>query len=648
MADVFRSLQARLVLVYLLLVLVAMELTGVYLLGSLETYYLNAFRTTLSAQAQLLGGMAVAHLAPPGKVGPDREAIANLVANWPAETGISVAILSPDGEVLGASRRQVAQVGQRLQTDEISHALGGSVGELIARDPVTGERTMVRATPLFSEGRVVGVVYMRGSLERSYEVLGNIRRMVLAGTGIALVVSAVLGTALARTITGPVRELTARAAGMARGQFDPAIPVRSADEVGRLAETFNYLAGRLKETLAEISGERQKLETILAHMADGLIALDREGRIIKVNPAAARLLAAQPGDLIGLSPGEAWPASPLADLLERAVTGGESGSLEVRPQGERGPVLVAEATPLRAEGGAPAGAVLVLHDITELERLDRMRREFVANVSHELKTPLTTVKSYVETLLDGAADDPALRARFLGVVAAETDRMVRLVRDLLQLSQMDQGILPFQIEPCSLPELVEGVLARLSLTASRRRLAIERDWPPDLPLCLGDRDRLEQVVLNIVANAIEFTPEGGTIRLSIHVEHAAPPARSGPFLRLSVRDTGPGIPPEDLPRIFERFYRVDKARSRTLGGTGLGLAIAKGIVEALGGEIRITSELGRGTEVQVFLPIAEEAADDLDDAPALPPAPDAAISGRTAPGAAGAPARRDGPGGGTP
>ncbi|BDG61820.1 HAMP domain-containing sensor histidine kinase [Caldinitratiruptor microaerophilus] len=610
MSRLFRSLQARLVLAYLLLVLVAMELTGVFLLGSLESYYLNSFRTTLSAQAQLLGGMAIAHLAPAGGVGPDRQAIANLVANWPAETGISVAILGSDGEVLGASRRQAALVGQRLQTDEISHALGGSVGELVARDPETGERTMVRATPLFSGGRVVGVVYLKGSLERSDEVLRNIRRLVLVATGIALAVSAVLGTALARTITGPVRELTAKATAMAQGQFDQSIPVRSGDEVGRLAETFNFLAGRLKETLAEISGERQKLETILAYMADGLVALDREGRIIKVNPAAARLLGADPGTLTGLRPAEAWPDSPVAELLERARTQGESGSLELRPQGERGPVLVAEATPLRGEGDAPAGAVLVLHDITELQRLDQMRRDFVANVSHELKTPLTTVKSYVETLLDGAAEDPELRTRFLGVVEAETDRMVRLVRDLLQLSQLDQGTLQLDLQPVSLPELVEGVLARLSPAWSRRRLAVEWEWAPDLPLCLADRDRLEQVVLNIVANAVEFTPEGGSIRLWAGPDPGGAPGSPGSYVRLTVKDTGIGIPAEDLPRIFERFYRVDKARARTLGGTGLGLAIAKQIVEALGGDIRIASEVGKGTEVTVLLPVAEEAADE--------------------------------------
>lgn len=592
----FRSIQSKLVVVYLLLILVAMELTGLYLLNSLENYYLNTFRLTLSAQAQVLGGMAASYLDRPNSPGPDRAGIAKLAADWPAETG-AVAILDSTGLVLGASRSQASLVGQRLVTDEITQALFGSPGQSVPRvDRETGNRTLSLAAPVYSGGRVVGVIYMKGSLEPSYEILANIRRIVLTSTVIALAVTGVLGILLARTITGPIREVTRKAALMAAGDFEQAISSRSNDEVGRLAEMFNHLARRLKETLDEISGERNKLEAIVAHMADGLVALDREGRIIKVNRAAARMLGMDPEAALGQHLHHLCPDLTAGAPLTEATAGGQATVREIRlTVGEEERVLLASGTPLKG-----VGTVLVLNDITAMQKLEQMRREFVANVSHELKTPLTTVKSYVETLLDGADEDPQLRTRFLRVVESETDRMVRLVRDLLHLSQLDQGTLQWDIQPYDLSLLAEEALAKLAVPAERKGLVIEREWAPGLPPARVDRDKMLQVLLNILANAIEFTPAGGTIRLAID--------QPGEMLRVRIRDTGIGIPKQDQQRIFERFYRVDKARSRMLGGTGLGLAIARQIVEALGGTIALESEPGRGTEVAFTVPVETAAA----------------------------------------
>lgn len=594
----FHTIQRKLVAVYLLLVLVAMELTGLYLWTSLRAYYLNSVRLSLSGHAQLLGGMVAGYLAGPG--GPNREAVANLAAGWPAETGVSVAILDAGGQVLGASRVQAELVGKRLQTDEVSNALGGSRGSSVGTDPRTGEPVYILAEPVTDSGRVVGVVLLQGSLEPAFEILGNVRRILLWATGAALALTVLLGSGLARTITGPIQEVTRKAALMARGDFDQSITVRSTDEVGQLAEMFNHLAGRLKETLAAISDERNKLETIMAFMADGLIAVGRDGRIIMVNQAAGRMFGIVPGESLGLRPDQLWPRSGFALALQAAMAEGTTASLQVHtPDGER--ILQAHITPLRERGSA-AGAVAVLHDITELQRIETMRREFVANVSHELKTPLTTVKSYVETLLDGAAEDPELLHRFLTVIEGETDRMVRLVRDLLHLSQMDQGTVHWDIQPYQLPTLVEEALAKLEFTIQRKSLQVNRIWSKELPPVLVDRDKLQQVLLNILANAIEFTPEKG--RITVRIQRTLSPRGEGPHLQVQVMDTGIGIPRDDLPRIFERFYRVDKARSRMLGGTGLGLAIARQIVEALGGQIWLDSELGQGTVVTFTLPVA--------------------------------------------
>lgn len=584
-----RSVQGKLVLAYLLLVLLAMQLSGLYLYKSLESYYLNKERISLRSQAQVLAGLALRYLAAAG--GPDTASLANLVAGWSAEAG-SVAILDGNGKVLAASGVLQPLVGNRLATDEVTHALGGSLGVSPPLADRAGHRFQAVAAPVFASSRVVGVVYLQGSLEPTYEVLANLRRLVLIATGLSLVLTALLGVLLARTITGPIREVTAMAAQMAQGDFSRTIPVRSQDEVGQLASMFNHLAGRLRETLEEISGERNKLETILAHMADGLLALDRDGRVIKMNRAAARMLGVDPSAALGRLPAEVWPHLDLPEPLAQALATGQPASSTVRvPARDGDRHLQAYVTPLRG-----SGAVVVLHDITELMRLETMRRDFVANVSHELKTPLTTVKSYVETLLDGAVEDPELRTRFLQVVASETDRMVRLVRDLLQLSQLDAGTVQWDVQPLDVCHLVEEALARLAVAADQKELRIHREFAPGLPCGLVDRDKFLQVLLNILANAIEFTPAGGDVWVAMD--------QQGDFIRVRVRDTGIGIPRQDLPRIFERFYRVEKGRSRRLGGTGLGLAIARQIVEALGGSIAIESELGRGTEVTFTVPAA--------------------------------------------
>ncbi len=586
----FRTIQSKLVVVYLLLILVAMELTGLYLLTSLENYYLNTFRLTLSAQAQVLGGMVSSYLDRPAALGPDQAGIAKLAADWPAETG-AVAILDSTGRVLGASRSQMHLVGQRLVTDEITQALFGPPVQSVPKvDPETGNRTLFLAAPVYSGGRVVGVIYIKGSLEPSYEILANIRSIVVYSTAIALGVTAVLGILLAQTITGPIREVTRKAAMMAAGQFEQSISVHSNDEVGQLAEMFNHLARQLKETLNEISGERDKLETIVAYMADGVVALDREGRVIKVNRAAGRMLGIDPESALDHRPQELWPDLDLENPATEALTAGQAKVREINlTVGGETRTLQVYITPLRV-----VGAVLVLHDVTEMRKLEQMRRDFVANVSHELKTPLTTVKSYVETLLDGADEDAAVRTRFLQVVESETDRMVRLVRDLLHLSQLDQGILRWDIQPYDLSMLVEEALAKLAVTIGRKKLQVARQWVPALAPALVDRDKMLQVLLNILANAIEFTPEDGMISVAIEQE--------AEFLRVRVRDTGIGIPKADQERIFERFYRVDKARSRMLGGTGLGLAIARQITETLGGTIALESEPGQGTEVTFTVP----------------------------------------------
>lgn len=583
----FRSIQSKLILVYLILILVAMELTGLYLLQQLQKAYVGKVQEDLHQSAQLLIGQVSNFVA--GKR-LDQSGLAKYVEPWPYD----VLVLDANGTVVAGSAKQSENeflIGKKFVHDDVSPVYIGQTNRGIGVE--RGRRTAFEAQPVTFGGEVVAVVYMKASLEEAYGRVRDIRDILLVATAIALGVTAVMGVALARTITGPVREVTRKAADMAGGNFDQSIEVKSTDEIGQLGEMFNLMTTRLKQTLEEIQGEKNKVEAILANMADGLLALDSSGRIIKLNPVAERMFQTTEESVLGRYPNEIWPELRLEATLNQAREEGRTLSQEIRHDPL---ILQAYVTPLGGERNRPAGAVVVFHDITEFEKLEAMRREFVANVSHELKTPLTTVKSYVETLLDGAAEDPGLRSRFLRVVESETDRMARLVKDLLHLSQLDQGATGWDVQVYEVPPLVEECLAKLSVPIERKNLRIQRRYAQDSVRGHFDRDKVQQVLLNLLANAIEFTPQNGEIQIHVRANDA--------MVSVGVRDSGIGIPREDLPRIFERFYRVDKARSRMLGGTGLGLAIARQIVELSGGEISIDSDLGKGTSVVFTIPAA--------------------------------------------
>ena len=585
----FRSIQSKLIIVYLLLVLVAMQLSMVYLLKQLERSYVAKEQDELHQVAALLAGQFSGYME---ENRLDEGKIGLIVANVPGD----VIVLDGNGKVIGATAKQPEHkelLGKKYSHDDITPALVSFQPVQSVGENESGERMVAEALPIEYRGQVIGVIYVKASLADAYSRLSQVRDTLLAAWAIALVSTATLGIALARTITGPIREVTRKAADMAGGNFDQTIKVRSTDEIGQLGDMFNRMTRRLKATLDEIQGEKNKVDAILTHMADGLLALDQAGRIIKLNPAAERMFRTMEPEVLGCLPQEIWPELKLETALTKAAQETRSVTYEFRFGAF---YLLAFITPLFGDRNQIAGTVVVFHDITELEKLEALQREFVANVSHELKTPLTTVKSYVETLLDGAAEEPDVRERFLRVVESETDRMARLVKDLLHLSQLDQGSVSWDIQPYELPALVDECVARLAVQIDRKKLVISRVYAASAPLAMIDRDKLQQVLLNLLANAVEFTPPGGLITAEVK------PA--GAMVRIEVRDTGIGIPTEDLPRIFERFYRVDKARSRMLGGTGLGLAIARQIVELLGGAISIDSELGKGTEVVFTVPAA--------------------------------------------
>lgn len=435
------------------------------------------------------------------------------------------------------------------------------------------------------------IIYFRYYSDDWAGIIEEFNNIILNVAFIAVIASLIIGYILSKTITIPIADIMQKARAIAEGEFGRVLEVRSDDEIGDLTKTFNYMSSELKNTLIEISSEKSKIETILKNMTDGIIAFNIKGEIIHINPAAKVMLGENElsmnfnefSDKYGLN-------ISLEDIVYLQISTAEEKSVFINDKYIR--IYFATFTD---DNKKAEGVIAVLQDVTEMQKLDNMRKEFVANVSHEMRTPLTSIKSYAETLLDGAYKDSETAVKFLTVINSEADRMTRLVKDLLQLSRLDNHQMQWNMQQFSFTELIRNSIVKLQIEAENKNQKIESYIMGDIPEIKGDRDRIEQVVLNILTNAIKYTPEGGKITVYV--------SRIFNDVTLKVADTGIGIPRKDLSRIFERFYRVDKARSREMGGTGLGLSIAKEIVEAHGGTITAESELGKGTEITVKLPI---------------------------------------------
>jgi two-component system phosphate regulon sensor histidine kinase PhoR len=413
---------------------------------------------------------------------------------------------------------------------------------------------------------------------------------------VALLVALGIGIFVAGRVTRPVVEMQDVARQMSEGHFDVRAPARSPDEIGTLGRSLNVMAGRLREKIGDLEREQAKAKAVLDAMVEGVIATDGHDHIILINERARGIFG------LGTARVERRPLLEvvrnvnLHDVLVAGRDAMDGGvvSREVRLPEPADRVLQVHAVGLKFPGDE-RGVVVILHDITELRRLEQVRTEFVANVSHELRTPLTAIQGYLETLLDGALEEREHARKFLEIVFRHTERLGRLTDDLTDLSNIELGKVSLRLEPTSVAEIADSVVTIISPRASGGQVKVEARLPVDLPEVLADRDRLSQILINLVDNAVKYTPKGGQVTVEGRVDPAG-------MVEVTVRDTGVGIPKADLPRLTERFYRVDKARSRDLGGTGLGLAIVKHLVLAHGGELDIESELWKGTTVRFTLP----------------------------------------------
>ncbi|MGE7604301.1 cell wall metabolism sensor histidine kinase WalK [Peribacillus sp. NPDC097675] len=602
----FRSIHFKFVLIYVLLIFVAMQIIGVYFVGELEKNLVGNFTKSIKGHVNLLTysiGEEMEKVR--GEEDPTIEEAINTVLkdrdNSTNDISEVRVIDTRSRRVLGTSDPSNQEiVGKKTTLPIIKKTLtyGGEEHE-IYRDKNTGRRVWVLSTPIEANETVIGAVYVIAEMENVFEQMDEINSIFMTGTAIALAITAILGILLARTITRPMSDMRKQALVMAKGNFSRKVKVYGDDEIGQLAVTFNNLTKKLQESQSSTEGERRKLSSVLANMTDGVISTDRRGRVNLINEPAAQLLSVsreavmnQPIiELLGLE-----EEYKFEDLLEER----ESIILDYSKKGQPF-ILRGNFSVIQKETGFVNGLITVLHDITEQEKIEEERREFVANVSHELRTPLTTMRSYLEALAEGAWKDEEIAPSFLSVTQNETERMIRLVNDLLQLSKMDSKDYRLKTGWVNLNKFYGHIIDRFEMTKNDD-ITFKRDIPEDAYFVDIDEDKITQVLYNIISNSLKYSPEGGQVTFRIRPK--------GNFIVISVTDQGVGIPKKVIDKIFDRFYRVDKARARNLGGTGLGLAIAKEMVVAHGGKIWAESVDGKGTTVFFTLPYEQEEEDD--------------------------------------
>lgn len=593
----YQTIQAKLIIIYVLLILIAMQLIGIYFVRTMERSFLDNFSSSINRQVNLLTEFVrpylLTHLDENGENGPVIfEDLHDVVNNFNKISGTDIQIIDADSFIISASSNHSA-IEKKTPQAEVLRALQGFGTNENVIDQNVRKRSIVM--PVWDNNKVIGAVYVVASMEELYTTINRINQIFIAGTLIALAFTAILGIILSTTITNPIKEMTEKATAMAEGRFNQVVRIMGHDEIGQLAHAFNDMTYRLKEALFSIEEEKNKLSHILSNMSDGLVATDDRGKIIVMNRRAEQMLQVKESDLLGVDIADLLQLSKL-EIEQRTLGDNHTAMLELQhDEGDDALIVRITFTPIKRRGHGITGTIVVLQDVTEQEKLDRSRREFVANVSHELRTPLTSIKSYLEALDDGAISDPQLSHRFVGVTRNETERMIRLVTDLLQLSRLDSQEVVINKEPTDLVGMLEDVADRFSFQLKQKSIDISIEVKQPIAPLMLDADQIDQLLDNLVSNAIKYTPEEGSITITVETV-------DDDWIQVSVEDTGVGIKKKDLQRVFERFYRVDKARSRNMGGTGLGLSIAREIVRAHGGIIAIQSDPPQGTRVSFTLP----------------------------------------------
>lgn len=576
-------------------IITACILFGIYLYlnNGLKEYTFQRIKTSLLKETRLTKSFLEANFTEASQ-SQELDAIADKIGT---DLDKRVTIISREGKVLGDSElneKELMKVENHLYRLEVHDALKSGIGES-RRFSTTIKKDMFYIAATFGIEKPRGIVRLAMPLSEIELVSDRLKNTVFVSLLLAFILMVIVGFIASIFISKPIKEMSWIAKGIARGDYSRKISVATNDEIKDLAEAFNYMSQQIRLRVQDVTLSKSRLEAVLLSMFEGVMVVDRRGTILLINQTLKDLLQTKE-EPIGKRPLEVIRNIEIQEIADNALKldkGVESREISLLLGEEK--ILMIHATPIVRDKGID-GAVLVFHDITGLRRLEKVRQDFVANVSHELRTPVTNIKGYAETLLEGALEDKENAHDFLKIIYSDSDRLARLIDDLLDLSKIESGKLKMVLEPCAFMPILERVVSSLERYARDKSVILKSDIPKDIPNLLADESRLAQVLLNLIDNAIKYTENKGLVTISAKEQ--------GKFVRIDISDTGVGIPEKDLPRIFERFYRVDKARSRELGGTGLGLSIVKHIVHAHKGEVSVQSVLGRDSTFSFTIPKA--------------------------------------------
>lgn len=578
-----KSLKWRMVTIYVLLVLIVMIACGTMIVTQISS---NAYREIENSLKKSISTSMEAI----GESSTKEEAITkweNAIKEY-RDSERKLFLLDTDGKVIYADKI----VRETYLTPMVMAAIDDKTmkefDKVYEKNKDDDKEYLGYARPIKVNDEVVAVIYM---LAPSWQVKVNLYstiKIIILAIFFAIILSIAFGFMFSNFLTKPIIALSNKARDMSEGDLDNPMEVLSDDEIGELTKNFNIMAKELNHNITEISSEKNKLETVFAHMTDGILVFDTDGLLIHSNPATRKL--------IGLTNKNTFLeifGDYLDTTYDRLLTHIKGGIRQHIIRIKEKYVNLCFA-PYLDQNENIMGSICVIQDITKHKKLEEMQKEFVANVSHELRTPLTTIKSYAETLINGALDDREITVDFLNVINHESDRMTALVQDLLELSRLDNKQTKFRMQSINLSHIVEGSINKFQIHAKKKHQTMVYNSTESDYKIIGDANRIEQVIKNIISNAVKYSNEGDSITINVFEE--------SDYVVVMIEDTGMGIPNEDLTRIFDRFYRVDKARSRAMGGTGLGLAIAKEIMDYHGGHINVTSEIGVGTCFYLYFP----------------------------------------------
>lgn len=606
----YKSINTKLIFVIVMLIVFVLQFIGANFITQIEQELVTSFQQARQQEIAYLKNTSRQYLEQinnPDNEGENNaaEEINNLVTDFSSNSITDIKIYSPQFIILGISDNTLQRmVGQITNDNDVRHAY--LQGQQVTRqiiDSQTEDRQYKIVEPVYAgdnDSTIVGLISLESNIESVYNQVDDISLVFIRSSIVAIIASLILAHLISRAITKPIKEMQTQTKQIADGDYSGSLVVHGEDELGQLAKLINNLSDDVSEAQEWIESERRRLHSVLTHMTDGVVATDRRGLITTINDMAQSMLNCTQEDVLGKK------LTTVLDLednfrMREIITQERDIAVEESALGES-LILRASFSVIQRESGFISGYVCVLHDITEQKRIDEERKQFVSNVSHELRTPLTSLRSYIEALSDGAWKDPELAPRFLEVTQGETDRMIRMVQDLLHLSRIDSGKSDLELEIIDVKELFEHVLRRFDMLVNsneydQKIYSIKSQIMIDSQFIEADSDRFIQVLDNLLNNAIKYSPDGGIITGKLRLNG------QGDRVILSIADEGMGIPKSDLQKVFSRFYRVDRARSRAMGGSGLGLAISKEVIEQHSGKIWARSVEQVGTTFYISMPI---------------------------------------------